>query len=86
VVLPGSLGGSTVSWVDGDEAVDWVTTAPLRGTDLFARRVAHRTTVETILSPDDDERLYRFSGNLFFATTEHLTDQFDYEDDPQASA
>ncbi|MGC8528539.1 SulP family inorganic anion transporter, partial [Acidiphilium sp.] len=34
---------------------------------FFARRVAHRTTVETILSPEGDERLYRVSGNLFFA-------------------
>ncbi len=49
---------------------------------FFARRVAHRTTVETILGPDGDERLYRVSGNLFFATTEHLADQFDYEGDP----
>ena len=49
---------------------------------FFARRVAHRTTVETILGPDGDERLYRVTGNLFFATTEHLADQFDYEDDP----
>jgi len=34
VVLPGSLGGSAVSRVDGDEAVDWATAPPLRGTDL----------------------------------------------------
>jgi hypothetical protein len=36
VVLPGSLGGSAASRVDGDEAVDWATAASLRGTDLRA--------------------------------------------------
>lgn len=49
---------------------------------FFARRVAHLTTFESVLSPDGDERMYRVVGDLFFAATDDLTDHFDFEGDP----
>ncbi|MHB1488665.1 MAG: STAS domain-containing protein, partial [Acidimicrobiales bacterium] len=49
---------------------------------FFARRVAHLTTFDSVLSPDGDERMYRIVGDLFFAATDDLTDHFDYDGDP----
>ncbi|MFP7761536.1 SulP family inorganic anion transporter [Marisediminicola sp. LYQ85] len=52
---------------------------------LFARRVAHFATVERTLNetPDGtDVAHYTVSGELFFASSNDLTTQFDYADDP----
>ncbi|WP_238439449.1 SulP family inorganic anion transporter [Microbacterium sp. JZ31] len=49
---------------------------------LFARRVAHFTTVERILSDDGSEVRYVVDGELFFASSNDLTTQFDYVADP----
>ncbi|PFG30501.1 SulP family inorganic anion transporter [Paramicrobacterium agarici] len=51
---------------------------------VFARRVAHFATVER--SIDDAARVptanYRVNGELFFASSNDLTTQFEYADDP----
>ncbi|MGW9567029.1 SulP family inorganic anion transporter [Prescottella equi] len=55
---------------------------------LFARRVAHLTSVEKIAEADTDydgaidTRVYRVSGELFFASSNDLVYQFDYVGDP----
>ncbi|GLZ55675.1 SulP family inorganic anion transporter [Actinomycetospora sp. NBRC 106378] len=48
---------------------------------LFARRVAHLVTVEGVL--EGDTKTYRVRGQLFFASSNDLTFQFDYADDPE---
>ncbi|MBM7413423.1 SulP family sulfate permease [Rhodococcus sp. PvP016] len=50
---------------------------------LFARRVAHLTEVVDVAHPDENTRVYRVSGELFFASSNDLVYQFDYLDDPQ---
>ncbi len=47
---------------------------------LFARRVAHFTTVTR--SVDGDTARYRVDGELFFASSNDLTTQFEYSSDP----
>jgi len=47
---------------------------------LFARRVAHFTTVTRTL--DGDTARYRVDGELFFASSNDLTTQFEYSSDP----
>lgn len=49
---------------------------------LFARRVAHLTTV-TVRSDDGGRRVYAVSGALFFASSNDLVYQFDYDGDPE---
>lgn len=55
---------------------------------LFARRVAHFTTVEKVWEADTthdgepDTRVYRVTGELFFASSNDLYYQFDYTRDP----
>nr|WP_037205236.1 SulP family inorganic anion transporter [Rhodococcus opacus] len=55
----------------------------------FARRVAHLTTVEKVAEADTDHdgavdtRVYRVTGELFFASSNDLVYQFDYVDDPR---
>ena len=50
---------------------------------LFARRVAHLTTVTRVDSSDDDgQRVYAVQGELFFASSNDLVYQFDYAGDP----
>ena len=49
---------------------------------LFARRVAHFTTVTDIAHPDDDTKVYAVTGELFFASSNDLVYQFDYRGDP----
>ncbi|MGW9567033.1 SulP family inorganic anion transporter [Prescottella equi] len=55
---------------------------------LFARRVAHLTSVEKVHEADTnhdgtiDTRVYRVSGELFFASSNDLVYQFDYVGDP----
>lgn len=47
---------------------------------LFARRVAHFTTVSRTV--DGDTARYRVDGELFFASSNDLTTQFEYAADP----
>ncbi|MBO3102358.1 SulP family inorganic anion transporter [Cellulomonas fengjieae] len=49
---------------------------------LFARRVAHVTSV-TRLPSADDRRVYAVTGELFFASSNDLVYQFDYAGDPK---
>ncbi|MCW2093115.1 UNVERIFIED_ORG: SulP family sulfate permease [Rhodococcus erythropolis] len=55
---------------------------------MFARRVAHLTNVEKVAEADTnqdglvDTRVYRVTGELFFASSNDLVYQFDYVDDP----
>ena len=48
----------------------------------FARRVAHFTTVTRTVSDDGDVARYTVDGELFFASSNDLTTQFDYARDP----
>ncbi|CAN5121024.1 SulP family inorganic anion transporter [soil metagenome] len=50
----------------------------------FARRVAHLVTVERTLTTEDGVAIahYAVIGELFFASSNDLTTQFDYADDP----
>ncbi|WP_234998672.1 SulP family inorganic anion transporter [Demequina sp. NBRC 110057] len=51
---------------------------------LFARRVAHLTSVTRLDSSDEDgERVYAVRGELFFASSNDLVYQFDYSGDPE---
>ncbi len=51
---------------------------------LFARRVAHFTTVTRLDASDaDDQRVYAVEGELFFASSNDLVYQFDYAGDPR---
>lgn len=54
----------------------------LVATVLFARRVAHLTTVTRRDTGDDDRRVYAVEGELFFASSNDLVHQFDYAGDP----
>ena len=49
---------------------------------MFARRVAHFTTVTVMDHPDDDTIVYAVTGELFFASSNDLVYQFDYVHDP----
>ncbi|MBB3053021.1 SulP family sulfate permease [Prauserella isguenensis] len=49
---------------------------------LFARRVAHLVSVESVLDPDGTTRIYHVTGQLFFASSNDLVFQFDYAGDP----
>ena len=49
---------------------------------LFARRVAHLSRIESELDPDGNRIVYRVGGELFFASSANLVDEFDYENDP----
>ncbi len=48
---------------------------------VFARRVAHFATV-TLVARNDAEARYRVEGELFFASSNDLVQQFDYAADP----
>lgn len=50
---------------------------------LFVRRVAHFTTVTRTLSANEDTAHYEVDGELFFASSNDLTTQFEYADDPK---
>jgi SulP family sulfate permease len=49
---------------------------------LFARRVAHVVEVTGVCDPDGTAKIYRVSGQLFFASSNDLVYRFDYADDP----
>ena len=48
---------------------------------LFVRRVAHLVTVSRSVA--DDVATYTVTGALFFASSNDLTTQFTYTDDPE---
>lgn len=50
---------------------------------LFARRVAHLTEVVDVAHPDENTRVYKVRGELFFASSNDLIYQFDYVGDPE---
>ncbi|KGI79295.1 sulfate permease, partial [Actinopolyspora erythraea] len=49
---------------------------------LFAHRVAHLVNVDSVLDPDGNTKIYRVTGQLFFASSNDLVFQFDYAGDP----
>jgi sulfate permease, SulP family len=49
---------------------------------LFARRVAHLVEVTSVLDPEGTSKVYRVSGQLFFASSNDLVFAFDYAGDP----
>ena len=46
---------------------------------FFVRKVSHVVSVTSVLDPDNHERLYAVSGQLFFASTNDLVHSFDYD-------
>ena len=46
---------------------------------FFMRRVSHVVNVTSVVDPDSTERIYAVSGQLFFASTNDLVHQFDYD-------
>ncbi len=50
---------------------------------LFARRVAHLTTVIEVPTDEPGTKVYAVLGELFFASSNDLVTQFDYVGDPQ---
>ncbi|GGC68223.1 sodium-independent anion transporter [Hoyosella rhizosphaerae] len=56
---------------------------------MFARRVAHFVSVEKVTETDTtkdghiDTRIYKVTGELFFASSNDLVYQFDYSGDPE---
>ncbi|RMI14423.1 SulP family inorganic anion transporter [Cellulomonas triticagri] len=55
----------------------------LVATVLFARRVAHLTTVTRTVPAEGGPAVYAVSGALFFASSNDLVYQFDYDGDPE---
>jgi len=46
---------------------------------FFVRHVSHVVNVTSVVDPDNDERLYNVTGELFFASTNDLVHSFDYD-------
>lgn len=46
---------------------------------FFVRHVSHLVNVTNVVDPDNHERLYAVTGQLFFASTNDLVHQFDYD-------
>ncbi len=46
---------------------------------FFVRHVSHVVSVTSVVDPDNVERLYAVTGELFFASTNDLVHQFDYD-------
>ncbi|MBP7972584.1 MAG: SulP family inorganic anion transporter [Candidatus Nanopelagicales bacterium] len=49
---------------------------------MFARRVAHMVDVSVVMDPDEQTRIYKVTGELFFASSNDLVFQFNYATDP----
>ncbi|MDX3485274.1 SulP family inorganic anion transporter [Streptomyces sp. ID05-18] len=49
---------------------------------IFAKRVAHLARVSAVTDPDGGSVVYSVTGELFFASSNDLVGQFDYNDDP----
>jgi SulP family sulfate permease len=52
----------------------------LLGAVFFARRVAHLVNVDSVVEAGGGTRLYRLTGELFFASTNELEHSFDFTD------
>ncbi|MFD5250406.1 SulP family inorganic anion transporter [Amycolatopsis sp. NPDC058340] len=50
---------------------------------IFARRVARLVEVTAVVDPDGTQVVYAVTGELFFASSNDLVDQFDYANDPE---
>ncbi|MFJ4100226.1 SulP family inorganic anion transporter [Amycolatopsis japonica] len=50
---------------------------------IFARRVARLVEVTAVVDPDGTQVVYAVTGELFFASSNDLVDQFDYTNDPE---
>lgn len=46
---------------------------------FFVRHVSHLVNVTSVVDPDNHERLYAVTGQLFFASTNDLVHSFDYD-------
>jgi SulP family sulfate permease len=46
---------------------------------FFVRHVSHVVAVTSVVDPDNVERLYSVTGQLFFASTNDLVHSFDYD-------
>jgi SulP family sulfate permease len=46
---------------------------------FFVRHVSHMVSVTSVVDPDNVERLYAVTGELFFASTNELVHSFDYD-------
>jgi SulP family sulfate permease len=46
---------------------------------FFVRHVSHLVRVTSVVDPDNVERLYAVTGELFFASTNDLVHSFDYD-------
>ncbi len=46
---------------------------------FFVRHVSHLVRVTSVVDPDNTERLYAVTGELFFASTNDLVHSFDYD-------
>ncbi|MGW5211420.1 SulP family inorganic anion transporter [Streptomyces sp. NPDC004051] len=49
---------------------------------VFAKRVAHLADVSGVVDPDGTQVVYSVTGELFFASSNDLVHQFDYQGDP----
>jgi SulP family sulfate permease len=76
------MAATVVVTVATDNLAIGVVVGVLVATVLFARRVAHLVEVDGVLDPDGTAKIYRVSGQLFFASSNDLTFQFDYAGDP----
>lgn len=52
---------------------------------LFARRVAHLTSIDKVTGTEDEPTtcVYRVTGELFWASSNDLVYRFDYAGDPE---
>ena len=46
---------------------------------FFVRHVSHLVNVTSVVDPDNHERIYAVTGQLFFASTNDLVHSFDYD-------
>jgi SulP family sulfate permease len=67
--------------ITGDLAIG-VAAVVIASSVLFARRVAHLVQVTGLVNADGTEIVYTVRGELFFASSNDLITQFDYNHDP----
>jgi SulP family sulfate permease len=67
--------------ITGDLAIG-VAVGVIASSILFARRVAHLVEVSGVTSADETEVVYTVNGEIFFASSNDLITQFDYNHDP----
>jgi sulfate permease, SulP family len=76
------MASTVVVTVGTDNLAIGVVVGVLVASVLFARRVAHLVEVEGVLEAEGTTKVYRVRGQLFFASSNDLTFQFDYAADP----